>query len=498
MISEIAKDLARIVGEENVSTKESDITIYSRDVNPRNLILLKMGVLRTNPVDVIVWPENISHVVSIAKYCNKMGINLVAYGGGTGAFDQNRSAKETVIIDLKKLNSISDVDTYSQTVQVQAGVIGRILEDSLNMQGWTTGNLLLMSGWNTIGGFIASRGGTLFSPFQETLEDAVLKIKIVTKDGEIEEFSQFQTDEFNSVWIGLFTGSEGKSGIIVEALLRVYPIPMRKTLILSKFPSFSYGINCMQEIEQSMIFPSLLILHDFTDSFLQYIFNISNYQPLRDIPEQIEEKIKIAGLTAITKYPKISALMINLLGGHFLSESHLLVGINGLNDVVESSMSSIESKILKYKGKNTGEEAGQKWGENFFCRPWIRNAIFASGGFGDEFRVWANWSLIEKTYKKITKKLNRHFVSSVFLSNSTAQGALINFCILGNATNEKEALKKYDMATKIVFEEANSCGAYPLVNKIEKTSIENLGYQSPENGSMVYLEDRKKLKSAYP
>jgi FAD/FMN-containing dehydrogenase len=153
-------------------------------------------------------PETIQELKSIIK----INTNIVPRGGGTGlaggAVPQN-----SVVIDLSKLNNISNLDVKRKTIDVEAGVI----LDDLNLY---LDNYELEFPVNpssheicTMGGMIATNAvGSRAIRYGKT-SNWIEALEIVDSKGETQKLSKAEFSDF--------TGLEGITGIIVKAKLKL-------------------------------------------------------------------------------------------------------------------------------------------------------------------------------------------------------------------------------------------------------------------------------------
>ena len=121
MHASVVRDLEKLLGSDSVSREERDRLAYSRDMWPRNLILLRSGVDRVYAPDVVVWPGSVEEVASVVRFALRRGLPVIPYGGGSGVCGGTTPRGGGIVMDLKKLDRVGEVDEASRTVEVQAG-----------------------------------------------------------------------------------------------------------------------------------------------------------------------------------------------------------------------------------------------------------------------------------------------------------------------------------------------------------------------------------------
>jgi alkyldihydroxyacetonephosphate synthase len=99
----------------------------------------------------------------IVKIANYNRIPVIPAGGTSGTIGGILAVKGGIVIDMKRMNRLVDLDPYSLTVTVQTGMLGQDYEDQLNMRGFIGGHYPQSIRCSTVGGWIAPRGVGTFS-----------------------------------------------------------------------------------------------------------------------------------------------------------------------------------------------------------------------------------------------------------------------------------------------------------------------------------------------
>ena len=110
--------------------------------------------------DVVVFPESEQEVVEIVNAAADHDICLIPYGGGTNvskALICPENERRTIVsVDMAKMNRILSIDTVNRTARVQAGAVGRVLQDQCMQHGFTIGHEPDSIEFSTLGGWIAT------------------------------------------------------------------------------------------------------------------------------------------------------------------------------------------------------------------------------------------------------------------------------------------------------------------------------------------------------
>ncbi|HEX9388603.1 MAG TPA: hypothetical protein VF918_19925, partial [Anaerolineales bacterium] len=70
---EVLSHLAKLVGEENISTRQSDLDLHAQDQSAHE----------AHAPEVILWVENVEQVSRVLAYANQQRIPVTAWGAGT-------------------------------------------------------------------------------------------------------------------------------------------------------------------------------------------------------------------------------------------------------------------------------------------------------------------------------------------------------------------------------------------------------------------------------
>ena len=118
-MNEIHEALAKIVGAEYVSSDPEERFIYARDP----------GTMEPCEPDLVVMPNTTEEVQQIVLLANQKGIPIVPMGGGLVLSGLTRPLKGGMVLDMKRMNRILEIDRLNMTATAQAGVITADLQE---------------------------------------------------------------------------------------------------------------------------------------------------------------------------------------------------------------------------------------------------------------------------------------------------------------------------------------------------------------------------------
>lgn len=244
--------LKDIVGERNIKTDPSDLYVYGSDSSVHHAMPW-----------AVVRPENTSQVQAIMKYANEDLIPVIPRGGGSGMCGQTVPIEGGIILDMKAMNRILEINLEDVYCRVEPGVVDDDLNLALKQYGVFYPPTPASSRIATIGGEIANNASGVRSVKYGATRDAVLGMKVVLPNGELVSLGAHTRVEASGYQVHkLMIGSEGTLGIVVEATLSFVPIPEFRCMGIANFDSLSDAGKAIGSIMASGATPSMLELVD--------------------------------------------------------------------------------------------------------------------------------------------------------------------------------------------------------------------------------------------
>ena len=292
---------------------KADRYAYSRDRLPYGLYRIRVGALPGSLPSAVLLPESVEDLVKITKFCLANAIALIPFGAGSGVLGGTIPLNGEVIVDLKKMNQILEINEINSTVTVQAGMNGMQFEEALNQRGFTAGHFPQSISMSTVGGWAACRGAGQSSSRFGKIEDIVLGLKAVMPSGEILEVRPVARRSVGPSIKDILIGSEGVFGFITEITLRIWKKSKHSEGFVLGFPTLQAGFDALREIMQSELRPEVIRLYDAEES----------RQRTENMPEMQDKPIlaimKFSGLPELLAVEKILSLEIALKHGAIIA-----------------------------------------------------------------------------------------------------------------------------------------------------------------------------------
>jgi len=185
----------------------------------------------------VIIPRTITEIMTAVKLNSK----ITPRGAGTGLAG-GAVPKKSVVIDLSRLNKMSNFDERRKTIEVHAGVILDELQDFLDEYGLEFPVNPSSHSVATIGGMIATDAtGSRAIKYGRTSKHTEW-IKIINSDGELKKITKTQLSDF--------AGLEGTTGIIIKAKLKLTSKKQRTADFLC-FETIDEVLNLTKELKRN-------------------------------------------------------------------------------------------------------------------------------------------------------------------------------------------------------------------------------------------------------
>lgn len=213
---EILTRFAAIVGERNAVTDPDAIAPYVSE---------ERGLYRGYS-PLVLRPGTVGEVAAILKLASETGTPIVPQGGNTGLVGGQTPHHGEIVLSLKRLDRIREVDATSNTMTCEAGVILANAQNAAADAGRLFPLSLGAGGSCTIGGNLSTNAGGTGALAYGVARELVLGLEVVLADGRVlNNLRKLKKDNTGYDLRHIFIGAEGTLGIITAAVLRLFPRP---------------------------------------------------------------------------------------------------------------------------------------------------------------------------------------------------------------------------------------------------------------------------------
>ena len=215
-VGDLRARLAEVVGPAHVLTDPDLVGGYEVDWTGRF-----QGRARA-----VVRPADAAEVAAVLRICADAGAAVVAQGGNTGLVGGSVPLAGEVVLSLRRLARLDDVDPLALQVTAGAGVTLERLQDHAAAAGFRFPLDLGARGSATVGGMIATNAGGVHVVRHGPMRSLVAGVEAVRSNGEVvSHLAGLDKDNTGYDLAGALCGSEGTLAVVTRARLRVIGPP---------------------------------------------------------------------------------------------------------------------------------------------------------------------------------------------------------------------------------------------------------------------------------
>lgn len=318
----IRSELEDAVGAENVSTKEMERAVYSVDYFWLSRKWQDAGKPGPMP-DIVVRPGSTEEVSKVLKIANYYKIPVTAWGGGSGSQGGALPVAGGILLDIKRMDKVLDINVEAGYVTCETGIIFATLEERVNELGYSIMHLPSCLTCCTVGGALAHNGIGILSTKYGKMDDMCLSLEVVLPGGDIINTLPVPKHSSGPNLIPMFIGSEGTLGVMTKAKFRIVRQPEVRTHHAFLFPDVHTGYQACREIVQA-VKPSIIRLFDEAET----------------------------------------VSIIKKVIGFAKKGSFMNLTLEGYEKIVDAEREIVLSIAEKYRAEYLGNEYGEKWFEN--------------------------------------------------------------------------------------------------------------------------------------
>jgi alkyldihydroxyacetonephosphate synthase len=371
----VRSELAWIVGEEHIQTGDADKLGHSIDYYWVPEVWHDRGGSPTSP-DFIIQPGSTKEVAEVLKVANNYHIPVTPWGGGSGSQGGALPMFGGIILDMKRMNKVLDIDPVSLTATAEVGINMQHMEWAVEKAGFSTMHFPASITCATLGGFIAHRGTGVLSTKYGKMEDMIMSLEVVTPAGEIINTLPVPRHASGPDLSQLFLGSEGTLGVVTKATMKIHPIPESRKFHAFLFKNMHEALMAGANIMTSRLRPCTIRVYD---------------------------------------EPETAKLIKRVLGID-RKGAYLVFGFDGFEKLVDLEMEQACKICSEHMLEDLGVEMGQSWWENrykFFYPPYMFSMPQAFGTLD----TVATFSNIENVYWAMKRTVAENFPQAAFIGH---------------------------------------------------------------------------------
>nr|WP_153341296.1 FAD-binding oxidoreductase [Nocardia aurantia] len=406
-----AEDLAglsAVVGAAEVDTGDRARLRHAGGKSTPDLLRRRADGPQDAP-DAVVTPADHDEVLRLLAYCADRGIAVVPFGGGTsvvGGLDPIRGRFGSVVaVDLRRLDTLTDVDPVSGTATFGAGLTGPHAERLLARHGLSLGHFPQSFEFASIGGFAATRSSGQASAGYGRFDDMIQRLVVATPTGTL-DLGRAPASAAGPDLRELFAGSEGTLGIVTAVTLRVHPVPETVAYQAWSFPDFEAGAAALRRVVQTGAAPTVLRLSDEAETGL----NLARAGDIGGSP--------VGGCLAVTTF-------------------------EGTADHVAARSAEAYALLAAAGGSPLGEQPARDWEHGRFAAPYLRDALLDVGILCETLETATGWSNLARLKAAVTTALTEALTAQgtpplimCHISHTYPTGASLYFTVVAKQADD--------------------------------------------------------------
>jgi len=244
----LGQRLAGIVGPENVATDRQVTETYEVD-----------GLVPA----AVVFAATTEQVSQIVKVGNESGASIIPWGSGSKQAVGPCLSAADIVLCLKPMNRIIELNTGNFSVEIGAGISNAALQKQMGEHRLFFPLDPLYLETSTIGGELATNASGPRRAAYGTARDIVLGITAITPTGDVIHTGGRTMKNVAGIDLcKLYIGSWGTLGIITEAVLRLFPLPEVSRSLYLTFTNIDSAFQVVARLLSSPLTPGSVELID--------------------------------------------------------------------------------------------------------------------------------------------------------------------------------------------------------------------------------------------
>ena len=206
--------------------------------------------------DLAVLPTSTAEVAGVVRIANELRVPVVPRDGGTGLTDGAVPLRGGIVVDVKRMNKIKELDLENRTVTVGTGINMLKLNEQLAQHGLFYPDDPASYPCSLVGGRIGTSGWSLIGSRYGHTRDLVLSFDHVLPTGEVMHVGDGIGHKVSKSSSGyqlkhLFMGHQGTLGIATEATLKLFPKPEAELSPFWAFDNYHDAYACVGALAQA-------------------------------------------------------------------------------------------------------------------------------------------------------------------------------------------------------------------------------------------------------
>jgi glycolate oxidase FAD binding subunit len=224
---------------------------------------LSRYVIEGRTPEAAVLPGSVDEVAAIVTHAVDAGVPIVPWGGGSAVGVGAPPARAGLVLVLTRLAALVEHEPGDLTATAQAGITIAALQAALHARGQWLSLDPPDAARATLGGVLAANASGPRRHLYGTARDVLIGVTVVTADGAVVRGGGKVVKNVAGYDLPkLFVGSFGTLGIIVEATVKLRPLPDEERLVAVRFERLADAGAALRALLASDLIPNAVDLLD--------------------------------------------------------------------------------------------------------------------------------------------------------------------------------------------------------------------------------------------
>ena len=395
---------------ESLVTDDDSRLRHARGQSFPDLVAKRFGQYQRFP-DAVAFPERDEQVGELLRWAGAAGAQVIPFGGGTsvvgGVNPSVEDDRPVMTLSMARVNDLRALDETSGLAAFGAGAAGPLVEAQLRAHGFTLGHFPQSFEHSTLGGWIATRSSGQQSPGYGRMEGMFAGGTLESPAGRL-RLPPFPASAAGPDLRQLVLGSEGRLGVITEAVMRVRRLPEAEAFYGIMFPDWAGGMAAARAATQSRVAASMMRLSNpsETETFLHLPVH---QQPVRALRTLL--RLRGCGPDACL----------------------LVFGVTGQRAAAALARREMAALSRQHGGVWLTQVIGRQWQHSRFRSAYLRDALWEQGYAVDTLETAVPWAGVPSASRDILSALGgavSPVLPMVHLSHFYPDGAGLYFTFL--------------------------------------------------------------------
>lgn len=213
--------------------------------------------------DAVALPTTREQVVALVRLCRAHHVPVIARGRGTNTTGAAVPVAGGVVVSFERMNRILDIRPGDRCAIVEPGVLNGDLQRALAPDALFWPPDPTSADYSTVGGNLACNAGGPRAVKYGASRDNVLALSAVTGTGELIHCGSATTKGATGYDLQrLLVGSEGTLALIVEATLKLVPLPPHRRVLRVLYHDVASAAAAVARLMAQPVTPSMLEFMD--------------------------------------------------------------------------------------------------------------------------------------------------------------------------------------------------------------------------------------------